>query len=42
MTRFTTMGDKIANKKKKSLKAAKPAPKAAATVADIKPAAPRK
>lgn len=36
------MGDKIANKKKKALKGAKPAPKAPATVAEIKTAAPRK
>ena len=42
MTRFTTMGDKLANKKKKAQKAAKPAPKAPTTVAEIRPAAPRK
>ena len=36
------MGDKIANKKKKALKTAKPAPKAPATVSDIKSATPRK
>lgn len=36
------MGDKLANKKKQAKKAAKPAPKAPVTVAEIKPATPRK
>ncbi|HAC49330.1 malic enzyme [Sulfitobacter sp. HI0082] len=36
------MGDKIGNKKKQAKAAAKPAAKAPSTVADIKPATPRK
>ncbi|APE42723.1 malic enzyme [Sulfitobacter alexandrii] len=36
------MGDKLANKKKKAQKAAKPAPKGPTTVSEIKPSAPRK
>ncbi|NUH65832.1 malic enzyme [Sulfitobacter sp. S0837] len=36
------MGDKIGNKKKQAKATAKPASKAPASVADIKPATPRK
>ncbi|MEM5543280.1 malic enzyme [Sulfitobacter sp. AS92] len=36
------MGDKISNKKKQAKAAAKPASKAPSSVADIKPATPRK
>jgi hypothetical protein len=36
------MGDKLANKKKMAKRGSKPAPKAPATVAEIKPMAPRK
>tara|TARA_R110002049_G_scaffold29972_5_gene102140 strand:+ start:13003 stop:13113 length:111 start_codon:yes stop_codon:yes gene_type:complete len=36
------MGDKIGNKKKQAKAAAKPAPKAPASVAAIKPSTPRK
>ena len=36
------MGDKISNKKKMAKKAAKPAPKAASTVSEIKPATSKK
>lgn len=39
--RFTKMGDKLANKKKKEA-AAKPGPKAAPSIAETKAAGPRK
>ena len=42
MTRFTIMGDKIANQKKQAKRSAKPTEKAPMTVAEIKTATPRK